>query len=168
MVLTGTVFAYDASNNLTPYLCSGKVPLETDAKKVNNKFCEKYGFGIWGLEYLDPVTFEPDNDHKGGYLNIITFKEKEIKPKLRDANAPAKVQSWLAGLGDASNIITVDACAQTRLRLKLQDPTHIDEQDLKTKGIEAVVHFDDNLIHLLVGLNSDQYAAEMNAQLAAK
>ena len=98
----------------------------------------------------------------------VTFKETEIKPKLRDANAPEKVQNWLMALGDTSNIITVDACAQTRLRLKVQDSKQIDEQALKAAGIAAIVHFEDNLFHLLVGLNSDQYAAEMNAQLAAK
>jgi len=38
---------------------------------------------------------------------------------------------------------------------------------LKTEGVAAVVKLPNNVCHLLAGLNTDQYAAEMRAQLAA-
>ncbi len=64
-----------------------------------------------------------------------------------------------------STILYFAACAQTRLRLKVKDSTTIDEKSLKEKGIAAVVRVDDNLLHLLVGINADQYAAEMSGQI---
>ncbi len=96
----------------------------------------------------------------------VSFEEKSIKPKLRDPNAPEKVAGWLTGLGGKNNVATVAACAQTRIRLKIKDSKAIDETSLKEKGVTAVVRIDDNLFHLLVGLNADQYAAEMSGQIA--
>ncbi|MEA2116194.1 MAG: PTS glucose transporter subunit IIBC, partial [Thermodesulfobacteriota bacterium] len=96
----------------------------------------------------------------------VEFKEEKAKPKLRDPNAPQKVADWLAALGGAENVSTVEPCAQTRMRLKVKDSTAIDEATLKEKGIGAVVRIDDTLVHLLAGLNADQYAAEMSAQIA--
>ncbi len=98
----------------------------------------------------------------------VTFEEKSIKPKLRDANAPEKVADWLTVLGGKSNVATVAACAQTRIRLSVKDSKAIDETSLKEKGVAAVVRIDDNLFHLLVGLNADQYAAEMSGQIAGR
>ena len=92
--------------------------------------------------------------------------KNSIKPKLRDPNAPQKVADWLVALGGAENVSTVEPCAQTRMRLKVKDSKAIDEETLKEKGIGAVVRIDDTLVHLLAGLNADQYAAEMSAQIA--
>jgi PTS system glucose-specific IIC component len=96
----------------------------------------------------------------------VEFQEEQPKPKLRDANAPQKVADWLTALGGVGNISTVEPCAQTRLRLQVKDSGAINEAALKQQGIGAVVHIDDTLIHLLAGLNADQYAAEMSAQIA--
>lgn len=41
------------------------------------------------------------------------------------------------------------------------------EVKLKNQGISAVVKLDGQTLHLLAGLNADQYAAEMRAQIAA-
>ena len=95
----------------------------------------------------------------------ISYEAEVEKPKLRDANAPQKVAQWLAALGAASNVSQVEPCAQTRLRIKLNDSSAINEEALKKEGIEAIIHIDDHLIHLLTGLNADQYAAEMSAQI---
>ena len=42
----------------------------------------------------------------------------------------------------------------------------LDEAALRAAGVEAVVKLPDHVIHLLTGLNADQYAAEMRGQLA--
>jgi PTS system glucose-specific IIC component len=99
-------------------------------------------------------------------VSQVEFKEETAKPKLRDPNAPQKVADWLVALGGAENVSTVEPCAQTRMRLKVKDSKAIDEATLKEKGISAVVRIDDTLVHLLAGLNADQYAAEMSAQIA--
>ncbi|BHH84095.1 PTS glucose transporter subunit IIBC [Desulforhopalus sp. 52FAK] len=98
-------------------------------------------------------------------LSEVPYVEAEIKPKLRDQNAPQKVAQWLVALGGAENISTVEACAQTRLRLRVRNIDTIDDALLVEQDIRAVVRIDDSLIHLLTGLNADQYAAEMSGQI---
>lgn len=98
----------------------------------------------------------------------ISYKEDAVQPKLRDQNAPQKVAEWLSALGGVENVAMVEACAQTRLRMRIKDFTKVNEQALLQKGVEAVVSIDDTLVHLLTGLNADQYAAEMSAQVAGQ
>jgi hypothetical protein len=59
----------------------------------------------------------------------------------------------------------VDACAETRLRIVTTNGA-LDEAALKAAGVEAIVRLPDRVVHLLTGLNADQYAAEMRGQLA--
>ncbi|MBM9513471.1 PTS glucose transporter subunit IIBC [Desulfogranum marinum] len=96
----------------------------------------------------------------------ISYKEDAVRPKLRDQNAPQKVAEWLSALGGVENVGMVEACAQTRLRIRIKDFTKVNQQALLQKGVEAIVPIDDTLVHLLTGLNADQYAAEMGAQVA--
>jgi glucose PTS system EIICB or EIICBA component len=86
--------------------------------------------------------------------------------RLRDPNAARKAATWISALGGLANIQRVDACAETRLRVVLRDDTCIDEAALRNAGIDAVVKLPGKTLHLLAGLNADQYAAEMRGQLA--
>ena len=86
--------------------------------------------------------------------------------KLRDSDAARKVAAWIAALGGAANIERADECAETRLRIVVRDPAGVDENSLTSAGVDALVNLPNNTIHLLVGLNADQYAAEMRGQLA--
>ena len=90
-----------------------------------------------------------------------------IQPKLRDPLAAEKARALIDALGGKANIQRVDACAETRLRVVTTNG-HLDETALKTAGVEAVVKLPDRVLHLLTGLNADQYAAEMRGQLAVK
>ncbi len=89
-----------------------------------------------------------------------------LAPRLRDADAPARVRDIIAALGGPGNIARVDACAETRLRLVLKAGTPVDEEALERHGVQAVLRVSDDTANLLVGLNADQYAAEMRGQLA--
>jgi PTS system glucose-specific IIC component len=89
-----------------------------------------------------------------------------LQPRLRDPDAPRKASAYLAALGGTANIVRVDACAETRLRLVVHDTVRIDEAALRAEGIAAIVKVDGQTLHLLAGLNADQYAAEMRGQLA--
>ena len=91
-----------------------------------------------------------------------------LEPRLSDPDAARKAHLYIDALGGKANIIRVDACAETRLRLVLQDAGRIREDALKAEGIAAIVKVDGQTLHLLAGLNADQYAAEMRGQLAAK
>jgi glucose PTS system EIICB or EIICBA component len=90
-----------------------------------------------------------------------------LQPNLRDPDAARKANIFIAALGGKANIVRLDACAETRLRLVVRDQREVRDAELKTGGIAAVVRLDGNVIHLLADLNADQYAAEMRAQLAA-
>jgi glucose PTS system EIICB or EIICBA component len=87
--------------------------------------------------------------------------------RLRDPLAPEKARGIIDGLGGPDNIVKVDAVAETRLRVKLRDTSVVDENVLNDAGIAAHAVIGDGTLHLLAGLNADQYAAEMRGQLAA-
>ncbi len=76
-----------------------------------------------------------------------------------------KISTWITALGSRENISTVKSCALTRIRVTLTNTDDIDEERLVEEGVEAVVRIDHNHIHLLVGLNADYYATEINARL---
>ena len=92
------------------------------------------------------------------------INEKNLKPL--DQNVHKKVAAWIIALGSADNISQAESCAQTRLRVKLINSSIIDESKLKREGVDAIVPIRENLVHLLVGLNADQYAAEIHTQIA--
>jgi PTS system glucose-specific IIC component len=87
--------------------------------------------------------------------------------RLRDPMAPEKARGIIDGLGGPDNIVKVDAVAETRLRVKIRDTTVVDETVLNGSGIAGYAVIGDGTLHLLAGLNADQYAAEMRGQLAA-
>ena len=87
--------------------------------------------------------------------------------RLRDPMAPEKARGIIDGLGGADNIVKVDAVAETRLRVKVKDTSLVDEAVLTDSGIAGLVIIGDGTLHLLAGLNADQYAAEIRGQLAA-
>jgi PTS system glucose-specific IIC component len=89
-----------------------------------------------------------------------------IQPKLRDPLAAEKARALIDALGGKANIQRVDACAETRLRVVTTNGA-LDEAALKAAGVEAIVKLPDRVLHLLTGLNADQYAAEIRGQLAS-
>ena len=97
----------------------------------------------------------------------VVYEAPGVEPKLRDPMAPEKARDFIAGLGGRGNISKVEAAAETRLRVKVKDPTAVDEAALKAAGIAGMVDVGDGTYHLIAGSNSDQYAAEMRGQLSA-
>jgi PTS system glucose-specific IIC component len=86
--------------------------------------------------------------------------------KLRDPSAAQKGRDFIQGLGGARNIQQVEAVAETRLRAVVGDEAKVNEDALRTSGVDDVMFLPNRIVHLIVGLNADQYAAEMHAQLA--
>jgi phosphotransferase system IIB component len=73
----------------------------------------------------------------------------------------------IAALGGAGNIRKVESAAETRLRVVVADVSPVDDAALTAAGIGGMVEVGDGTLHLLAGLNADQYAAEMRGQLAS-
>ena len=114
-------------------------------------------------EYLK--TAGPEADEVEAPSPVNAPAQAGIQPKLRDPLAAEKARALINALGGKVNIQRVDACAETRLRVVTTNGA-IDEAALKTAGAEAIVRLPAHVVHLLTGLNADQYAAEMRGQLA--
>jgi N-acetylglucosamine PTS system EIICBA or EIICB component len=84
------------------------------------------------------------------------------------ATAPPPVgeraRDYLAALGGAANIVSLDACA-TRLRLTINDQGAVDPGALKRLGAVGVVRPAANALQVVVGPVADQIAGEMRALL---
>jgi glucose-like phosphotransferase system IIB component len=78
-------------------------------------------------------------------------------------------QALIQALGGRRNIRQLEAIALTRLRLNVDDKTQINSTALEEAGVKAVMDFPDtHLLHLLIGLNAEQYADEMQKQLTSQ
>jgi PTS system glucose-specific IIC component len=115
-------------------------------------------------EYLKTAGAEADQVEETS--PVKTPAPAGLKLPLRDPDAARKARAYIIALGGKANISRVDACAETRLRLVVRDTAQVRESALKDEGIAAVAHLDGKVLHLLAGLNADQYAAEMRGQLA--
>ncbi len=115
-------------------------------------------------EYLK--TAGPEADEVPLPSPVTSVAPAGMVTKLRDPLAAEKARSIIAALGGSRNITRVDACAETRLRLELESTALLDRSSLEAAGVQGVMQLANRTIHLLVGLNADQYAAEMQGQLA--
>ena len=96
----------------------------------------------------------------------VLYETQQIQPKLRDAEAPQRARDYIAALGGPGNIVKVESAAETRLRVVVRDSEAVDEAALVSAGIAGLVAVQEGTLHLIAGLNADQYAAEMRGQLA--
>lgn len=115
-------------------------------------------------EYLETAGDEAELSE--GDIADVSYESKGVAPKLRDPLGPEKARDVIAGLGGPDNIVKVEACAETRLRVRLHDASRVDDAALTAAGIQGAVAVDENTFHLIAGLNADQYAGEMRGQLS--
>jgi PTS system N-acetylglucosamine-specific IIC component len=72
---------------------------------------------------------------------------------------------FVAALGGAGNLTTVDACT-TRLRLIVVDQSAVSEPALKALGARGIVRPSDKALQVVLGPVADQVAGEIRAALA--
>ncbi|MFZ0790829.1 MAG: PTS transporter subunit EIIC [Chromatiaceae bacterium] len=116
-------------------------------------------------EYLHTAGPEAELP-EGAAAPKVRYKADDLRPRHRDPRAPEQARAMLAGLGGAANVQVAEACAETRVRVTLADGAGLDEVALEAAGVQGILRLPDNVLHLLVGLNADQYAAEMKAAMA--
>jgi PTS system glucose-specific IIC component len=116
-------------------------------------------------EYLSTAGPEAELP-EGAAAPKVQYKADALKPRARDPQAPTKARAILASLGGAANVRQAEAAAETRLRVTVSDGAKLDEGALTAAGVQGILRLPDNVLHLLVGLNADQYAAEMKAAMA--
>ncbi|RFU47106.1 N-acetylglucosamine-specific PTS transporter subunit IIBC [Paraburkholderia sp. DHOC27] len=71
---------------------------------------------------------------------------------------------WLAVFGGATNIVSLDAVASTRLRIVVSDPTAVDRQRLAALDVAWV---STDTFHIVVGEAAQRYAQALSARLPA-
>ena len=90
-------------------------------------------------------------------------------PGVLVADLTARTKILRRALGGSANIVSVEHCAVTRLRVELRDATLASDSALKVAGALGVLRVSSRLIHLILGPGAEQYAAAMNrADVPAK
>jgi PTS system glucose-specific IIC component len=116
-------------------------------------------------EYLKVAGAEADLP-EGAAAPKVSYKADDLRPRQRDPLAPGRAREILAALGGAANVKLAEACAETRVRVAVGDRAQIDEAALEAAGVQGVMPVGEGVVHLLLGLNADQYAAELRAAAA--
>jgi PTS system glucose-specific IIC component len=117
-------------------------------------------------EYLK--TAGPEANLSEADLLAVSAAPTQSSPaaKLRDPAGGEKAHGFLLGLGGAKNVQKVEAVAETRLRVVVDDDGKVNDAALRSAGVDAIMHLPHRILHLIVGPNADQYAAEMAGQMA--
>ena len=71
---------------------------------------------------------------------------------------------WLAVFGGATNVVSLDAVAATRLRVVVRDPSSVDKQRLSSLDVAWVSA---DTFHIVVGAAAQRYAAQLSTRLSA-
>jgi N-acetylglucosamine PTS system EIICBA or EIICB component len=72
--------------------------------------------------------------------------------------------AWIAALGGAANIVSLDACT-TRLRLKIVDQARVNPAELTRLGARGIVRPSATALQVVIGATADQMAGELKAAL---
>jgi len=76
----------------------------------------------------------------------------------------SREEGFVAALGGAANLISVDACA-TRLRLTVADQSKVNEAALKALGARGLIRPSDKALQIVLGPMADQVASDIRAEL---
>jgi len=117
-------------------------------------------------EYLKTAgdDAEPASEVSGRPAAVVAgFPAVVADPQARD-----KCQKWLAALGGRDNVVSLAACAETRLRIVLRESGNYDREELLDAGVKGIMPLPDGVIHLLTGLGAHQYEIELQALLKAQ
>ncbi|MGQ0815084.1 MAG: PTS glucose transporter subunit IIBC [Gemmatimonadota bacterium] len=98
--------------------------------------------------------------------NLKTAMEEYMRSGVASSAAPAparaaNIAGIAAALGGAGNIVRVDPCALTRLRVQVRNADAIDEAALEAAGAAGVMRISDGLVHVVVGEAAAGYAAAL-------
>ncbi|WP_437954692.1 N-acetylglucosamine-specific PTS transporter subunit IIBC [Sorangium sp. So ce119] len=77
----------------------------------------------------------------------------------------ARVERWLAALGGAANVVSVEGFSSGRVRVELADDASVDEAALQAASVKGVMRLPDRVVHLLVGPEAPRYAAALEQKL---
>jgi PTS system N-acetylglucosamine-specific IIC component len=91
---------------------------------------------------------------------------EELAVEAAAPSAGGRGADFVAALGGAGNLVSVDACT-TRLRLIVVDQSTVSEPTLKALGARGVVKPSDKALQVVLGPIADQVAGEIRAAMGA-
>jgi pts system mannose-specific eiibca component len=115
---------------------------------------------------------------------ISDYRTPEEKAAARRAAEPAEAaveprvivvgdvetnqaKQWVTALGGEDNVRSIEAIAETRVRVEVADDSKVDADALKRAGLAAAVKVGDGVWHLVAGLEAAQYAEGMRRRVAS-
>ena len=115
---------------------------------------------------------------------VFDYRTPEEKAAARRAAEPAEAaveprvivvgdvetnqaKQWVTALGGEDNVRSVEAIAETRVRVEVADDSKVDPDALERAGLVASVKVGDGVWHLVAGLEAAQYAEGMRRRVAA-
>ncbi|WP_437614384.1 N-acetylglucosamine-specific PTS transporter subunit IIBC [Sorangium sp. So ce834] len=100
-----------------------------------------------------------------GRARAAVAARPELWPAAPAARQNAWIDRWLAALGGAANIRSVEGFSSGRVRVELADADPIDEAALEAADVKGVMRLPDRVVHLLVGPEAPRYAAALAQKL---
>jgi PTS system glucose-specific IIC component len=76
----------------------------------------------------------------------------------------ARAAALLSALGGADNLLRVEPCALTRLRVELRDARAADDSALEAAGASGVLRISDSVMHVVVGESAAATAAALDRE----
>ncbi len=99
-------------------------------------------------------------------FNLATPGREAVPVTVKaEAASGSKEEAFVAALGGAGNLISIDACT-TRLRLIVADQSRVDEAALKALGARGVIRPSEKAIQIVLGPTADQVAGDMRKVVA--
>jgi PTS system glucose-specific IIC component len=89
-----------------------------------------------------------------------------LRASAPDPDAVRAAASIAVALGGPRNIASAEACALTRVRVKVVDPALVNEAALR-QAVTGMMSLGGNLLHLIVGARADAIALAVTADLHA-
>ncbi|AUT58409.1 N-acetylglucosamine-specific PTS transporter subunit IIBC [Paraburkholderia terrae] len=110
----------------------------------------------------------------GGAVAAVSPAAVSAKPAAAAASTPAAATGngpldpdplrWLAVFGGATNVVSLEAVAATRLRIVVRDASAVDRQRLDTLSVAWV---STDTFHIVVGEDAQRYAQQLSTRLTA-
>ncbi len=126
--------------------------LKTDMEE----YMRSAGVSAPGTDLPSPAAHR--GAHPGAHHGAQPVGEREVVVSPEHSECAS---AMAMALGGAGNIIRVEACALTRLRVELRDVHAIDELGLDAAGASGVLRISDTVVHVIVGGDANIYAAAL-------
>ena len=119
------------------------------------------------IEYLKTAGDEADQVPEMAAGESMASAAPALPTVKADPEAAAKAEKMIEALGGVNNIRVVDSVALTRLRVEVTDASQVNDAALTDAGVQAAMRVEDQVLHLVMGLNAEQYATAIGQHLKA-